>query len=350
MINDAKANKSTANGMIYLLIVIFFSIVLIGIMRSNIFKINYSNLQNFSIILLSIILEALPFIMLGAFISALIQVFISEEMITRIIPKNTFWGLLGASLMGLIFPVCECAIIPIVRGLIKKGVPTSIAVTFMLAVPIVNPVVLTSTYYAFYDKPSMVLIRGGLGVMASIIIGFFIKLSSDKNESILKNNSEYNRDNCPCGCGLGQGIHRGKQSKVKLIIDHTNNEMFQIGKYLIFGAIISALFQAFIPRSYVSFLGEHQLYSVIAMMALAFILSLCSEADAFIARTFLSQFTIGSVSAFLILGPMLDIKNALMLFGSFKKSFVIKLIIFITLVCMLIGAWINFFVRIGVIS
>lgn len=304
--------------------------------------------QNFSTVFLSIIFEALPFIMLGAFISALIQVFISEQTIAKLIPKNKFVGLLIASLMGFVFPVCECAIVPIARRLIKKGVPVSIVVTFMLAVPIVNPVVLTSTYYAFYGKPVMVLIRGGCGLAAAILIGFLIDwLEEDKNPMKFTTNTLNHQENeheCSCGCGHVHHEHENPKSKIVDIIEHTSAELYDIGKYLIFGAVISSIFQVFISRGYILSAGRSNGYSVLVMMLFAYVISLCSEADAFIARSFLNQFTMGSIAAFLILGPMIDIKNTLMLGAAFKKKFVIELICLIFSVCFIIGTLIN---RIG---
>ena len=131
-------------------------------------------INDFSTIFLSIIFEGIPFILIGALASSIIQIFVSEEAIAKIIPKNKFIGVLIASLVGLVFPVCECAIVPITRRLIKKGVPLSIAVTFMLSVPIMNPVVLLSTHYAFMGMSYMVIARAMFGMIGAITIGVLI--------------------------------------------------------------------------------------------------------------------------------------------------------------------------------
>ena len=122
-------------------------------------------INNFTITFVSIFLEAIPFVMIGVIISSIIQMFVSEELLARIIPKNKLVGILIASLMGIIFPVCECAIIPVARRLIKKGLPLYLGITFMLAVPIVNPVTLLSTYYAFAQKPEFVVLRGYIWII-----------------------------------------------------------------------------------------------------------------------------------------------------------------------------------------
>lgn len=294
-------------------------------------------IENFSVIFISIVLEALPFVMLGAFLSSIIQIYVSENFIARILPKNKFVGLVAASLVGIVFPVCECAIIPIARRLIKKGVPINIAVTFMLAVPIVNPVVLLSTYYAFHSKPYIVFLRGGLGLVIAITIGFIMGVLEERKNPIKMN---YIDEDNSCACGFDHNFKR-PQSKFIQILQHANRELYDIGKLLILGAFISAVFQVIIDRKYILLVGEHPIYSIAAMMLFAYTISLCSEADAFIASTFLGQFSIGGIVAFLVLGPMIDIKNTLMLTSSFKSRFVAKLIFLIFTICFAAGYVIN---------
>jgi uncharacterized membrane protein YraQ (UPF0718 family) len=311
-------------------------------------NIDFSTVQNFSTIFISIILEAMPFILLGAFVSALIQVFVSEQLIEKIIPKNRFMAFFGAALIGIIFPVCECAIVPISRRLMKKGVPIGVAVTFMLAVPIVNPITLLSTYYAFYDKPSIVILRGGLGMLIAIIVGYLVDYVGNGKSMPIKQNNYESDSACYCGCD-NQGALNHNHSKVRSVLEHTNKELLDISKYLIFGAILSAVFQTTVSKGYFASIGQDMYYSIFAMMTFAFILSICSEADAFIARTFLGQFTIGSVVAFLLLGPMIDIKNTIMLIGNFKLKLVIELIIYIVLIVFFVGCLINTASIMGVI-
>lgn len=332
-----------------------------------------SILEGFSTIFLSIILEAIPFVMIGAFVSSLIQIFVSEETISRIIPKNRWLGLIAASLMGFIFPVCECAIVPIMRRLIRKGVPLHIAVTFMTAVPIVNPVVLASTYYAFSGQVHMVFLRGWLGLMSAILIGHIIGIWQG-NVNPMKETPSLVTVGCGCGhhhhdpnhdfgsheeveegifdlledscCGHLHDHHdkprSGGLSKILEIIEHTSLELYDVGKFLIMGAFVSALMQTFVARNYLLSIGQGQLTSILVMLVLAFVLSLCSEADAFIARTFLGQFTTGSIVGFLIFGPMSDIKNTMMLMGAFKKGFVIRLTALMFTVCLMMALLVNF--------
>lgn len=301
-----------------------------------------SIIQNFSVIFISIVLEALPFILLGSIISAVIQVFISEDTIAKALPKNKLLGVLAAALSGLIFPVCECAVIPIGRRLIKKGVPLNMAVAFMLSVPIVNPIVLLSTYYAFHGRPYIVLLRGGLGLFIAVAIGMLVDAFQHGKEAL---KLSYIDSGNLCSCGYDH-TYKKKESRFMEVIYHTNSELYDIGKFLILGAFISAFFQTIIERDYVLKLGQHPVYSIIAMMLFAYLISLCSEADAFIASTFLGQFTPGAIIAFLILGPMIDIKNTLMLSSSFKKGFIVKLISLIFIMCFAAGFIVNVVINI----
>ncbi len=310
--------------------------------------------QGFITIFLSILLEALPFIMIGTLVSSIIQIFISEETLAKIIPKNKLIGLLCAGSIGLIFPVCDCAIVPIVIRLIKKGMPLYIAITFMLSVPIINPVVLSSTYYAFSNNMNIVLLRGGLGILAAMIIGSLIGIS-ENTKYILKQEKENKENNHHHDCECGHTHHHDHPKEehnlyliIFDIIEHTSMEIHDVGRFLILGAFLSAVMQSFIPRSYILTVGHNNVYSILVMILLAFILAVCSETDAFIAKTFLGQFTSGSIIAFLLFGPMIDIKNTLMLSSTFKFSFIIKFIFVIFSVCFLIGILINMFVMKGI--
>ncbi|CDF57626.1 permease [Thermobrachium celere] len=311
---------------------IFFGIIImisLNILGIKFIKIDKDVFNSFSAIFISIILETIPFILLGSFVSAIIQVFVSEATIHKLIPKNKFFAIITASLLGFFIPICECGIIPVVRRLIKKGVPSYVAITFMLSCPIINPVVILSTYNAFYDKKYMLFLRIGFGLAVSLIIGLLLWYLEGDNKVVLET---YNHHSCCC--------HHHK-SKLYEIFDHTSHEFLDIGKFLIFGALISAIMQTANIKSLISIYSRDSFLSVVAMGIFAYVISLCSEADAFIARTFIQQFTVGSLVTFLILGPMIDIKNTLVLFSSFKKRFAVELILLIFLISILCGTFIN---------
>ncbi len=305
------------------------------------------SLRGFSLVLWSVLLEALPFVMLGTIISSLIQVFVSEETILKVLPKNNFLRLIFAALLGLVFPVCECAIIPITRGLIKKGMPIGPAIAFMIATPIINPIVIFSTYNAFPSMPEMALVRALSGFLGAVLIGGLV--GSASRERTLKEGEDI-----ACACGIDGHDHghdhahhhaddgqaaekRTGWQLVKSVLAHTNGELQSVGMYLIFGATISAAVQILVPTDVLTSLGSGRVVSILVMMVLAIVLSICSEADAFIGSTFLFQFSSASILAFLIVGPMVDIKNTLMMLGAFKKKFVVRLILTILAVCFLLA-------------
>ncbi|WP_416826190.1 permease [Ectobacillus polymachus] len=276
---------------------------------------------NVNSIFLSIILEAIPFILLGVFVSALIQSFVSENTIQKVIPRNAYLAVIPAALLGIIFPICECAIIPVVRRLIKKGMPTHVGIVFMLSAPIINPVVYASTYFAFKSTPYIANARMIIGFITSIIIGLIL-YRKYKGQTILreKNNNHHHEHHHPHGNKLLETLY------------HASDELFDTGKYLFIGAFCASLFQTFLDRNLLELVGKSPTLSPGIMMGFSYLLSVCSEADAFVASSFGSTFTTGGLLAFLVFGPMLDIKITLMLFAYFKKRFVFTLMVVTTIV------------------
>ncbi|MEC2077805.1 permease [Metabacillus fastidiosus] len=305
------------------LIVLFFYLFLFVEFHELPFEIPKSFL-NVNTIFLSIVLEAIPFILLGVFVSSIIQTFVSEHAIKRFLPKNPIIALLPAALLGVVFPICECAIVLIVRRLIKKGMPLHVGVVFLIGAPILNPIVYASTYYAFQSSQEIVYARMGLAFILSIVIGFIMYLIF-KNSDQLK----WSRDEL---IGKLQTSKIAGRSKWKDTFFHASDEFFEMGKYLLFGAFIASLFQTFLNRSLLIEMGTNELVSPAIMMAFGFILSLCSEADAFVAASFGSTFSSASLLAFLVYGPMIDLKNTFMLLAFFKVRFVLVFITVVTII------------------
>lgn len=274
-------------------------------------------------IFISILIEAIPFILIGVILSGIIQMFVSEEMIARIMPKNRFLAVLFGALAGVLFPACECGIIPITRRLLLKGVPLHAGVAFMLTAPIINPIVLFSTYIAFGNRWSVVFYRGGLALAVSLIIGVILSYQFKDNQ-LLK----------PDEPGHHHHHHGTLLQKLGGTLRHAIDEFFSVGKYLIIGAFIAAAMQTYVKTSTLLAIGQNDVSSSLVMMGLAFVLSLCSEVDAFIASSFSSTFSLGSLIAFLVFGAMVDIKNLLMMLAAFKKRFVFLLITYIVVIVL----------------
>lgn len=288
---------------------------------------------------LGIIVEALPFLLIGAVLSALIQIYLSDEFIKKIIPKNSIIGYFIAAISGIFFPVCECAIVPITRSLIKKGLPVGIGMTFMLAVPIVNPVVIMSTYYAFPNEINVVIYRTLGGVIGALIVGMVIGFIYDKKKSTDIIRSDDVGVYCDC-CSFSNNYYISLKGKIKNLVLNASNEFLNISIYFIFGAFFSSIFVVFLQDGLIENMTGGKIIGIVIMMVLGFLLSLCSEADAFVAKGFMDNFGFPGVIAFLILGPMMDLKNLILAFGFFKKKFVLKLLIVISIVvfgiCLLI--------------
>ncbi len=285
-----------------------------------------AGMATFKTMLISIVLEAIPFLLLGVVVSSLMQVFIPETWIRRFIPKNPVLGVLIASLLGILFPVCECGLIPVVRRLVAKGLPLYAGVAFFLAGPIVNPVVYSATFVAFRTRPEMVYARMGLAVAVAAAIGLIVYFFVKSNP--LKNTRESMMSSIP------EKVDRSvkRENKLEEAVRHAGGEFFDMGKYLILGSFLTALIQAFVPRSELLAVGQGEYVSHFFMMGFAYILSLCSTSDAFVASSFISTFSAGSLLTFMVFGPMIDLKGTLMLLSAFKAKFVLLIIVLVAII------------------
>ncbi|WP_240941588.1 permease [Paenibacillus sp. HB172176] len=294
-------------------------------------------------IFLSMIMEAIPFVLVGVIISGLIQSFITERWIARIMPRNRFLATLFGCSIGILFPSCECGIVPITRRLLGKGVPLNAGIAFMLTGPVINPIVLFSTYIAFGNDWRIVAIRAGMAyavaLVVSLTVAYFFPVLPFRTEGEQKLAQQLAARQTAATIEAPAAVKPKIPFKRKIwsVLLHSVEEFFSVGKYLVFGAFIAACMQTFIPTSSLLHIGSNPIMASLVMITLAFTMSLCSEADAFIASSFRSTFSLGAISAFLVFGPMVDIKNTLMLLGAFKTKFVVVLIALIT-VCTLIGS------------
>ena len=293
-------------------------------------------LKDISIIFMSIFFESFPFLLLGALISSIIETFVSNDTMARIIPKNKVLGSIVGICLGFFLPACDCAVIPVAKRLIKKKVPINVAVSFMLASPIINPVVILSTYHAFYKtNPDIFWLRLMLGILISLVIGIILGILFNKKDVIINNEDSdecccQEHDECDCDCEEHKNYFLS-------IINHTALDLFEVVKYLMFGALIASIIQVALPRNILVMFNDNRILSVIALMLFAYLVSLCSTSDSFVGKTLLSSFSKSSIIAYLLLGPMIDIKNTIVLFGNYKKSFVFSLISLI-FICIFIAS------------
>jgi len=288
--------------------------------------------QLFGQVLVAILLEAFPFVLIGATISGLVEVLLPPERLARAIPRRLGWRLLMAAGVGIVLPVCECGIVPVARRLIRKGLPIEMAVVFMLAGPIVNPTVVASTAVAFAGQGlslEMTVARVVCGVVVAMLVGLGVFKWFG------------GRDLAPPAHGNthGHGAEAGG-SVLTNVLTHIVHDFLLLGGYLLLGSLLAAGLQAFVPRNWLVSIGKMPVASTAGMMLMAFLLSVCSEADAFLAAAF-AQFSFAGRLGFLVFGPMLDVKLVAMYLGAFPKRMLLAVLLLVPplvlVVCELAG-------------
>lgn len=289
-----------------------------------------SVLQWFAIFI-SIIIEALPFVLLGTILSGIIEVFITPDIVNKFLPKNKFLRVLFGTFVGFVFPSCECGIIPIINRFLEKKVPSYTAVPFLATAPITNPIVLFATYSAFGNSIRFLILRFVGATIVAIALGVMLAFLVDDN--ILKEDAKPTH--------FHDYSDKKWYQKIFLALAHAIDEFFDTGRYLVFGTLIASAMQIYLPTRVLTTIGHSPITAILVMMLLAFILSLCSEADAFIGASLLSTFGIAPVMAFLLIGPMIDIKNLMMMVNSFKTRFIVQFIsvssLIIIIYCLFVG-------------
>ena len=290
--------------------------------------------SNFMVVFSSLLVGAVPLVMLGAFVAAVIGTFVPQTAFDRIARLPEPLQIPVAGLAGFAFPVCECGSVPVARRLVERGLIPSAAVTFMLAAPILNPIVVLSTSIAYRGREilwPMVLGRLGLGFVAAMVVGWVVG-ARDRGTFLRHGKSAETGcgcqdDGCGCGGGAGDGCTHHHQhgdetesSRIRSFFGYFTGDFVFMGRFLILGAAVAAALQTLLPQSLLGGVADVPVVSLIAMMALAFALSLCSESDAFVAASFV-QFGVGPQLAFLVFGPMMDAKLAFLYNATFSKGF-----------------------------
>lgn len=308
-------------------------------------------LQGFATVFLGIFVEAMPFLLAGVLMSAVIALFITDEQINRYAPRNPLVAAVSGSLLGLVFPVCECGSIPAARRLITKGVTLPTGIAFVLAAPVVNPIVIVSTYVAF-GSWEMVAWRVGLTLLIATLIGMIVGIAVAPQRVLATGLLEREQCDLPHdhahhhhGHGHDHAHHHAEagDSTLRRVLAHANVEFFEMSRFLIAGALLAAALQTVFPQQALLALGSGPVLSVLVLMGLAAVLSVCSTVDSFIALSFVNTFTPGSIIAFLVFGPMIDIKSTLMLTTTFKRHVVAIIALLCFQFALLAGIIINFY-------
>ena len=287
--------------------------------------------QNFWFSFLALAFEGLPFVLVGSLISGFIAAFVPSRVITRFLPKNRFLATLVSGLLGLIFPVCECGVVPVVRRLLDKGLPLSCGITYMLASPIVNPLVAISTYAAFRaQQPGLNTgIRLISGYLVAVIVGLAVSrldparlLGRQAVPTRARRRTALSIATMPDAPDATRGV--SVMQRVIGAVQLASDDFIDTAIYFMIGAAVASIFNTAIDQRIILPLASSPVLSVAAMMVIAGILTLCSTSDAFIAATF-TAFPIPARMAFLIFGPMFDFKLLFLYSALLKKRTVVAL-------------------------
>ncbi|MFJ3230968.1 permease [Streptomyces sp. NPDC086787] len=254
---------------------------------------------------LAITVQALPFLLLGTVLSGAINAFVPADLFTRVLPRNPALAVPVAGLAGAVLPGCECASVPVANSLIRRGVTPAAAFTFLLSAPAINPVVLTATAVAFPGSPAMVVARLLASLVTAAVMGW-LWLGLGRQEWLR-----------PAGRHTGHQHGRGRWSEFRLGFQH---DFLHAGGFLVLGAMAAATFNVLVPRSVLDAFSGSAWLSVLFLAALAVLLAVCSEADAFVAAS-LTGFSPTARLVFLVVGPMVDLKLIALQAGTFGRSF-----------------------------
>lgn len=324
-----------------------------------------NQLSNTLTLFFSLLVEALPFLLVGVLFSSMLLLFVDERKLIAMVPKNPFLGALAGSTIGFLFPVCECGNVPVARRLLVQGAPASMAIGFLLAAPTVNPVVFWATFTAFRDQPEIVFLRVGFSLLIATTIGWIFSTQADLRPLMQPAVARVMPAPSQSGTTPAKGVNDGAGTdllqsgtfllgkpgqtlrldggaqaaalvpnpvlskplidRLQLMLDNMVQELRELGGVLVVGTAIAALVQTTIPREVILSLGQGPITSILAMMALACIVSICSTVDSFFALSFASTFTTGSLLAFLVFGPMIDLKNIALLLSIFRWRAIVYL-------------------------
>jgi uncharacterized membrane protein YraQ (UPF0718 family) len=263
-------------------------------------------LATWTTVFVAIVTQAMPFLVFGVVLSAVIAVFVPASFFARVLPSKPALAVPVASGAGVVLPGCECASVPVAGAMMRRGVTPSAALAFLLAAPAVNPIVLTATAVAFPDDPMMVLARFVASLIVACAMGW-LWLRAGRTEWLR-----------PPARPSFEG-----QSTGAAFWGSVRHDIVHAGGFLVLGAMAAATLKAVVPEEWLRAVADKPALSVLALAVLAVLLSICSEADAFVAAS-LSQFSLTARLAFLVVGPMIDLKLFAMQAATFGRGFAVR--------------------------
>lgn len=263
-------------------------------------------MQSWMTVFVAVFVQALPFLVLGVLLSAVIAVFVPPSFFVRALPKRPALAVPVAGVGGAVLPGCECASVPVAGALVRRGVTPAAALAFLLSAPAINPIVLTATAVAFPRNPEMVLARFVASLLVACAMGWMWQRWA---------RTDWLRPPArPSLEGLGKGA---------AFWGSVRHDVMHAGGFLVVGAMAAATLKAVVPAGWLESAAANPVVAVLALGLLAVLLSICSEADAFVAAS-LSQFSLTARLAFLVVGPMIDLKLFAMQAATFGRGFAVR--------------------------
>lgn len=282
-------------------------------------------LQTGATIFVSIIVQALPFLVLGVLLSGAIAAFVPASFWKKALPKNSVLAVPVAGAAGAVLPGCECASVPVANGLMSRGVAPAAALAFLLSAPAINPIVLASTFVAFPGEPMMVVARFIASLATAVIMGW-LWLRFGKTEWLR----------------IGPRDHLVGSSSWHTFRLTATHDFLHAGGFLVIGGLAAAALNVVVPQEWLAAVADQPILSVLVLAGLAVLLSICSEADAFVAAS-LTEFSLTAKLAFLVVGPMVDLKLISLQAGTFSSRFATRFapatFILAVLMSILVGWW-----------
>ncbi|MFC3990758.1 permease [Actinoplanes siamensis] len=298
------SEKNTTIGSLEVLAVV---LVLLVLARGRIAGLlSGAALQTWATVFVSVLVQAVPFLVFGVVLSAVIAVFVPRGFWARALPRHPALAVPAAGVAGVILPGCECGSVPIAGSLIRRGVTPAAALAFLLAAPAINPIVLTATVIAFPGQPQMAVARGVASLVVAVAMGWL-----------------WLRIGRPEWIKLPHRPDLDDTSRARAFWAACRHDIMHAGGFLVLGAAAAATINVVVPARWLQSLAGDPVISVLALATLAVLLSICSEADAFVAAS-LSQFSLTSRLVFLVVGPMVDLKLISMQTGVFGRGFAVR--------------------------
>jgi uncharacterized membrane protein YraQ (UPF0718 family) len=263
-------------------------------------------MQSWMTVFVAVLVQALPFLVLGVALSAAIAVFVPASFFARALPSRATLAVPVAGLAGAVLPGCECASVPVAGALLRRGVTPAAALAFLLSAPAINPIVLTATAVAFPGDPEMVLARAVASLLVACVMGWLWQR--------LGRPDWLRPPGRPAADDLGKGA---------AFWDSLRHDVMHAGGFLVVGALAAATLKTVVPAGWLQAAADHPVVSVLALAIFAVLLSICSEADAFVAAS-LTPFSLTARLAFLVVGPMIDLKLFAMQTATFGRGFAVR--------------------------